>query len=59
MTSQQLVWFPFLTLVSLSHEEMVSEIDNETHKTSLGLSSDSSTASSSYSGKSGYRFLEK
>ena len=52
MTSQQLVWFPFVTLVSLSPEEMVSETDNETYKTSWGLRSDSSTASSSYSGNS-------
>ena len=52
MTSQQLAYFPFLTLVSLSREEMVAETDNETHKTSSGLSSDSSAASSSYSGNS-------
>ena len=32
---------------------MVAETDNETHKTSSGLSSDSSAASSSYSGNSG------
>ena len=52
MTSQQLAYLPLLTLVSLWREEMVAETDNETHKTSSGLSNDSSAASSSHSGNS-------
>ena len=50
MTSQQLAYFLFLTFVSLSREEIVAETENETHKTSSGLSSDSSAASLIYSG---------
>ena len=50
--SSQLAFLPFLTIVSLSCEEMVVESDNETCKTSSKLSSNSSGASLSYSGTS-------